>query len=93
VEGTVGIAALSGPFAAVLHFAAIALMIAALLSRTDPTGLALAAYFTVATLAAVFWAFPMPVAGAGPSHLIGFGIATGWLATHRHRHGATDRLD
>ena len=93
VEGTVGIAALSGALAGILHFAAIALMIAALLSRTDPTGLALAAYFTVATLAAVFWAFPMPVAGAGPSHLVGFGIAAGWLATHRHRHGATEPLD
>ena len=93
VEGTVGLAALSGPFAGMLHFVAIALMIAALLSRTDPAGLALAAYFTVATLAAVFWAFPMPVAGAGPSHLIGFGIATGWLATHRHRQGAAEPLD
>ena len=92
VEGTVAIAALSGPIAGFLHFAAIALMIAALLSRADPTGLALAAYFTVATLAAVFWAFPMPVAGAGPSHLLGFGIATGWLATHRHRHGAAQPL-
>ena len=93
VEGTVGIAALSGAIAGMLHFAAIALMIAALLSRTDPTNLALAAYFTVATLAAVFWAFPMPIAGAGPSHLVGFGIAAGWLATHRHRHGATEQLD
>jgi hypothetical protein len=87
VEGTVGLAALSGPFAGMLHFAAIALMIAALLSRVDSAGLALAAYFTVATLAAVFWAFPMPVAGAGPSHVIGFGIAAGWLATHHHRQG------
>ena len=93
VEGTVGIATLSGPIAGILHFGAIALMIAALLSRTDPTGLALAAYFTVATLAAVFWAFPMPVAGAGPSHLVGFGLATGWLATHRHRHSAANPLD
>ena len=76
-----------------LHFAAIALMIAALLSRTDPAGLALAAYFTIATLAAAFWAFPMPVAGAGPSHLVGFGIATGWLATHRHWHGAAEQPD
>jgi hypothetical protein len=87
VEGTVGLALLSGPFGGMLHFAAIALMIAALLSRTDPAGLALAAYLTVATLAAVFWAFPMPVVGAGPSHLIGFGIATGWLATHRQLQG------
>ncbi len=87
VEGTVGLALLGGPFAGMLHFTAIALMIAALLSRTDPAGLALAAYFTVATLAAVFWAFPMPVAGAGPSHLIGFGIAAGWLATHRQLQG------
>jgi cell division protein FtsW (lipid II flippase) len=93
VEGTVGLALLSGPFAGMLHFAAIALMIAALLSRADPAGLALAAYFTVAALAAVFWAFPMPVAGAGPSHLIGFGIAAGWLATHRHRHGTVERLN
>ena len=77
VEGTVGLATLSGPIAGILHFAGITLMIAALLSRTDPTGLALAAYFTVAALAAVFWAFPMPVVGAGPSHLVGFGIAAG----------------
>lgn len=93
VEGTVGLATLSGPIAGILHFAAITLMIAALLSRTDPTGLALAAYFTVAALAAVFWAFPMPVVGAGPSHLVGFGIAAGWLATHRHRHNAAEPPD
>jgi cell division protein FtsW (lipid II flippase) len=93
VEGTVGLATLSGPIAGILHFAAIALMIAALLSRTDPTGLALAAYFTIAALAAVFWAFPMPVVGAGPSHLIGFGIAAGWLATRRYRQGAAAQLD
>ena len=93
VEGTVGLATLSGPIAGILHFAGITLMIAALLSRTDPTGLALAAYFTVAALAAVFWAFPMPVVGAGPSHLVGFGIAAGWLATHRHRHNAAEPPD
>jgi len=93
VEGTVAIATLSGPIAGILHFAAIALMIAALLSCANPTGLALAAYFTAATLAAAFWAFPMPVAGAGPSHLVGFGLATGWLATHCHRQGANERLN
>lgn len=88
VEGTVGIALLSGAVASMLHFAAIALMIVALLSRVDPTGSALAAYFTVASLVAIFWAFPMPVAGAGPSHMVGFGIAAGWLVTHRHRQAA-----
>lgn len=80
VEGTVGIAALSGWPAMALHFSAIGLMIAALLSRDEPTGPALAAYFCVATIAAIFWAFPMPIVGAGPSHLIGFGLAIGWLA-------------
>ena len=80
VEGTVEIAMLSGTPAMALHIATIALMLAALLSRRDPAGASLAAYFGVSVLAAVFMAFPMPVAGAGPSHLIGFGIAIGWLA-------------
>jgi len=80
VEGTVEIALLSGAPAMALHIVTIALMLAALLSRHDPTGAALAAYFGVSVLAAIFMAFPMPVAGAGPSHLIGFGIAIGWLA-------------
>jgi len=71
---------LSGTPAILLHLAATSLMIAALVSRHDPAGIALAAYFAVSTIAAVFLAFPMPVAGAGPSHLIGFGIAIGWIA-------------
>jgi hypothetical protein len=80
VEGTIEIALLSGATAVALHVVTIALMLAALLSLRDPTGASLAAYFGVTALAAVFMAFPMPVAGAGPSHLIGFGIAIGWLA-------------
>jgi cell division protein FtsW (lipid II flippase) len=83
VEGTATLAIVSGPMAGMLHFLAIALMAAALLGRPEPVGLALAAYFIVAALAAVFWAFPMPVAGAGPSHLVGFGVAVAWLATAR----------
>lgn len=79
-EGTIGIALLSGLTAKLLHFAAIALMIAALLCRPGPTGLALAGYFTIAAVAAAFWAFPMPIAGATPSHLLGFGLAIGWLS-------------
>ena len=86
VEGTAQLAMMSGPMASMLHFLAIALMIATFLSRTEPGGLALAAYFATAALAAVFWAFPMPIAGAGPSHLLGFGIAVGWLVAHRKRH-------
>ena len=80
VEGTVGISLLSGAPAVGLHVLAIALMLGALLSRHDPAGVSLAAYFGVSAIAAVFLAFPMPIAGAGPSHLIGFGIAVGWLA-------------
>lgn len=80
VEGTVGIAALSGPLAMTLHLLAILLAVAALASRGGRADLALAAYLAVAAIAAVFWAFPMPIAGAGPSHLVGFGIAIGWLA-------------
>ena len=72
-------------FAMLLHFAAIVLMIAALLSQSSQAGFALAAYFATAAIVAIFWAFPMPVAGAGPSHAIGFGIAIGWLAAHRQR--------
>ena len=34
-------------------------------------------------------AFPMPLAGAGPSHLIGFGIAVGWLAVRDRAIGRT----
>ena len=85
VEGTVGIAGLSGPTAMLLHFVAIALMIAALLSPGGHGGPALAAYFATAAIAAIFWAFPMPVVGAGPSHAIGFGCAIGWLASTRRR--------
>lgn len=80
VEGTVGIAALSGVPAMLLHIAAIGLAIAALSSRGSASDLALGAYLAAATVMAVFWAFPMPIAGAGPSHLIGFGLAIGWLA-------------
>lgn len=80
VEGTVEIAMLSGAPAMSLHTLTIALMLAALLSRHDPAGASLAAYFGVSGLTAVFMAFPMPLAGAGPSHVIGFGIAVGWLA-------------
>ena len=80
VEGTVEIAMLSGTPAMALHIMTVALALAALLGRHDPAGASLAAYFGVSVLAAVFLAFPMPVAGAGPSHLIGFGIAIGWLA-------------
>lgn len=83
VEGTVGIATLSGPVAMLLHFAAIALMIAALLSHSGQAGFALAAYFATAAIMAIFFAFPMPVAGAGPSHAIGFGLAIGWGAANR----------
>ena len=79
VEGTIEIARLSGPTAMGLHFLAIALMLAALLARRDAAGAALAAYFAVSAIAAIFLAFPMPIAGAGPSHLIGFGISIGWL--------------
>lgn len=80
VEGTVDIATLSGMAAVLLHIAAIALAIAALSSRGGAADLALAAYLAAAAVMAVFWAFPMPIAGAGPSHLVGFGLAIGWLA-------------
>jgi hypothetical protein len=85
VEGTVDIASISGPSAIGLHFLAVALMVAALIVANSVTGWALAAYFLVSVLAAVFWAFPMPVVGAGPSHMIGFGLAIGWLASGRQR--------
>lgn len=79
VEGTVGIAALSGWPAVLLHIVAVALALAALISRHNPAGTALTAYFAVSFIAAIFWAFPMPVVGAGPAHLIGYGLAIGWL--------------
>lgn len=79
VEGTVEIAALSGPPAIALHALAVALALAALISRHNPAGTALAAYFGVSFIAAAFWAFPMPIIGAGPSHVIGYGLAIGWL--------------
>jgi hypothetical protein len=91
VEGTIGIAILSGSPAIILHFLAIALMLAALLSRRGVAGAALAAYFAISAIAAVFLAFPMPVAGAGPSHLIGFGIAIGWLAVADRIASRTER--
>lgn len=80
VEGTVQIAIISGASAILLHLAAVGFAVAALSSRGGPVDLSLAAYFTVAAIAAVFWAFPMPIAGAGASHLVGFGLAIGWLA-------------
>lgn len=79
VEGTVGIAALSGPWAMGLHVTAIGLAVAAMLAARNGEGRALAAYFAIAAGAAIFWAFPMPVAGASPSHLVGFGLSVGWL--------------
>ncbi|MEA1072913.1 FtsW/RodA/SpoVE family cell cycle protein [Sphingomonas sp. LY160] len=85
VEGTIEIARLSGTPAILLHLAAVALMIAALAASGEADGIALAAYFTVAAVVAAFWAFPMPVAGAAPSHLVGFGLALGWVATGRRR--------
>lgn len=83
VEGTMDLAWVSGTAAIGLHLIAILLTIGALLSGGGAAGAALAVYFALAVLAAAFWAFPMPVVGAGPSHLIGFGIAIGWLA-ERH---------
>ena len=80
VEGTIEIALLSGPPAMILHFLTTALMLAALLGRHDVAGATLAGYFAISSIAAIFLAFPMPIAGAGPSHLIGFGLAIGWLA-------------
>ncbi|MDQ3143704.1 MAG: FtsW/RodA/SpoVE family cell cycle protein [Pseudomonadota bacterium] len=80
VEGTVEIAMLSGALPILLHAMALGLALAALLRRHDAAGAALAAYFAVSAIAAVFLAFPMPIVGAGPSHLIGFGLAIGWLA-------------
>lgn len=85
VEGTVGIATFSGLPAVLLHGLAILLAIAALSIRGGPADLSLAAYFAVAAVAAVFWAFPMPIVGAGPSHLVGFGLAIGWLAEGTRR--------
>lgn len=84
VEGTVELAQVSGLVSMALHAIASVLMVVALLSAGGSGGSALAAYFAVTALAAAFWAFPMPVVGAGPSHLIGFGIAIGWLA-ERHK--------
>jgi cell division protein FtsW (lipid II flippase) len=92
VEGTVGIAALSGPPAMVLHLGAVALAVFALASRGGPADRALAAYFAIACIAAVFWAFPMPIAGAGPSHMLGFGLAIGWLAEGTRRASRTALL-
>ena len=90
VEGTVELARLSGPTAILLHVATAVLMIASLLSA-GRGGAALAAYFATAAAAAVFWAFPMPLAGAAPSHALGFGIAAGWLATQRRIKGGAIR--
>lgn len=89
VEGTVEIALLSGASAVALHILTIGLMLTALISRDDPVGASLAAYFGVSVLAAIFMAFPMPLAGAGPSHLIGFGIAIGWLTVRDRAIGRT----
>lgn len=80
VEGTVEIAAVSGGLAVLLHAAALMFAVGALLAAGGPAGASLAAYFALAALAATFWAFPMPVAGAGPSHLLGYGLAIGWLS-------------
>jgi hypothetical protein len=76
VEGTVELARLSGSAGILLHVVTAVLMVAALLSAGQG-GPALAAYFAVAAAAAVFWAFPMPLAGAAPSHAMGFGLAVG----------------
>lgn len=79
VEGTADLALTSGSIAAALHIVAVLLGIGAMLAAPGPSGLALAAYFALSVLAALFFAFPMPIVGAGPSHLLGFGLAIGWL--------------
>lgn len=88
VEGTVELARQSGPTAMLLHAATPLLMMSALLSAGQG-GPALAAYFAIAAAAAVFWAFPMPLAGAAPSHAMGFGLAIGWVASQRRLSGQT----
>ena len=55
VEGTVEIALLSGAPAVALHIVTIALMLAALLSRRDPVGVSLAAYFGVSCWRQFSW--------------------------------------
>lgn len=88
VEGTVEIAAMSGSIAIFLHAFAVVIGVVALAIAGGTDGAALAIYFALTALAALFWAFPMPIVGAGPSHLVGFGVAIGWLA---ERHAASAR--
>jgi hypothetical protein len=83
VEGTAATALTSGPAAMALHFAAIVLMAAAPLTRRSLSGLAVAAFFIVCAAIAMVWPFPMPIAGAAPSHLLGFGCAMAILAGKR----------
>lgn len=92
VEGTVEIAILSGMPAILLHLAAIGLAVAALVGRGSTADLALGAYLAGAVVMALFWAFPMPIVGAGPSHLIGFGLAIGWLAEGYRRAKRQDQI-
>ncbi len=79
VEGTKALAVTSGMVAMALHGAALVLMIAALACARHQRGWAVASYFVVCAVAAGFWSFPMPIAGGSPSHMIGFGLAAGWL--------------
>ena len=81
VEGTIALAATSAT-AMLLHLLATALMLASLFSGSDGNGRSIASYFLIITIAAIFWSFPMPLAGASASHLIGFGLAVGWLTAH-----------
>jgi hypothetical protein len=83
VEGTAATAWTSGAAATGLHLAAIVLMATAALSAKNASGAAVAAYFLVSAAIAMFWAFPMPIAGAAPSHLLGFGCAMAILADKR----------
>lgn len=83
VEDTVTIAVTSGAVARVLLLAAIVLMALAPLSGKSPSGPAVTAYFLVSAAIAMLWAFPMPIAGAAPSHLLGFGAAMAILADRR----------
>lgn len=91
VEGTASTAFTSGPAAMALHLAAIVLMAAAPLNRRSPSGGAVAAYFLVCAIIAMLWAFPMPIAGAAPSHLLGFGCAMAILAGERWNKRRPDR--
>lgn len=79
VEATAALALETGPLAIALHLTASLLMLVPFVLHRSREGWALLTFFAALATAAVLGAFPMPVAGAAVSPLVGYGAALALL--------------